>query len=90
MIKMEGMMIIIFMCSFLLLVIALKSKSTFILNLVFRCLVGSACIILGNYGFEYYQIPLQIGLNPITLLTCTILGFPGLVLVFAINFYLCL
>lgn len=86
--KIEGMIIIVLMCGFLLLIMALKAKSKLLLNLLFRGLVGAVCIILANYGFEFYHIPLQIGLNPLTLLTCIILGFPGLILVFAVNFYL--
>lgn len=88
--KSEGMTVIVTMCIFVLFIIILKTKSRLMVNLIFRGLVGTVCIILCNYACESYQIPLQIELNPVTVLTCTILGFPGFILLFGIHFYLLL
>lgn len=84
--KIQGSIIIIIMCGFILLLMAIKVKSEILLNGVFRGLYSSAIIIVSNYFFQTGVIPMEIGLNPITLLTCIMLGFPGLILLFGINF----
>lgn len=83
----EGMMIIISMCGIVLLFIAIKAKSHIILNLLYRGLAGSLAITVMNYLFQFFDFPLQIGLNPITFLTCTFLGFPGFLALLGIVFY---
>ena len=88
--KIQGMIIIILMCGFILLILAMKTRSHLLLNFLLRGLYGSVVIILTNYLFDSMGISLEIGLNPITLLTCMILGFPGLLLVFGINFFMLL
>ena len=88
--KIQGMIIIIFMCGFLLLLMAVKTRSAFLLNIIFRGLTGSVLIIIGNYIFQILEISVQIGLNPLTFLTCSFLGFPGVALIFAVSFFLIL
>ena len=88
--KLQGMIIIISMCGIILLLMAIKSKSELLLTGIFRGLLGSVAIVLGNYIFQVWELPLQIGMNPVTVLTCIFLGFPGLVLVFALSFLIIL
>ena len=84
--KIQGTIIIISMCAFILLLMAIKVRSQLLLDGVFRGLYSCTIILLSNYFFQMKDISLQIGLNPITILTCIILGFPGLVLLFCISF----
>lgn len=86
--KIQGMILIISMCGFLLLVMAVKAKSQVLLNSLFRGLCSMASIILINFILQNRGLDIQIGLNPLTFLTCTILGFPGFILVLAVHFFL--
>ena len=88
--KLQGMIIIISMCGIILLLMAIKSKSELLLTGIFRGLLGSIAIVLANYLFQSGEFSLQIGMNPITILTCIFLGFPGLILVFAVSFLIIL
>lgn len=88
--KIQGMILIISMCGFLLLVMAVKAKSLVLLNSLFRGLCSMASIILINFILQNRGLDIQIGLNPLTFLTCTILGFPGFILVLAVHFFLLL
>ena len=88
--KIQGMILIISMCGFLLLVMAVKAKSHVLLNSLFRGLCSMASIILINFILQNRGLDIQIGLNPLTFLTCTILGFPGFILVLAVHFFLLL
>ncbi len=88
--KIQGMILIVSMCGFLLFIMAVKAKSQILLNGLFRGLCASAAIILINYILQMKGEELQIGLNPITFLTCTILGFPGFILVLGLHLILLL
>jgi inhibitor of the pro-sigma K processing machinery len=49
--------------------------------------MGSVGIYFLNYLFTLKNISLAVGINPATVLTSGILGFPGLVVLYGINLF---
>lgn len=72
--------------SFVIVIAVLKSRA----NMVFRFLVQGAVGAVMIYGvneiLRLQSIPSIIALNPLTFLTVGSLGFPGVVLLFLIQF----
>ena len=58
-----------------------------ILNFLIRSISGSLLIWVMNYYIEMQGYSFVIGLNPGTVLTSGILGFPGVILLFGIKIY---
>lgn len=82
----SGIMIVA-ACVFVLLIGAFRRKSEWIVNFIFRAVTGTVAIFFMN-GFLVSQgISIAIGINPITVLTSGILGFPGLIMLYGINLY---
>lgn len=78
---------IIGVCCFVLLLIAIKSKSYLILNFVFRSVTGTLLLFLINKAMEMEGISLSVSLNAATVLTSGFLGFPGVILLYGIKIY---
>lgn len=57
---------------------ALWGPLRFLLRLVWRLVLGGACLVLLNLGTQ--GLGWGIGINPLSLLTAGLLGLPGLVL----------
>ena len=72
-------------CALVLLIVLLKRKMQFLLEFMLRGGVGAVLILWGNSILEGQGIMLSVGLNFWTLLTCAMLGIPGLGLLFAIS-----
>lgn len=83
----QGALMIIGVCCFVLLLIAVKSKSHLILNFVFRSVTGTLLLFLLNRGMEMMDISLSVNLNMATVLTSGFLGFPGVILLYGIKIY---
>lgn len=82
-----GGIVIVVACVFVLLIGAFRRKKEWIINFVFRTVTGTVAIFFVN-GFLVSQgIGIAIGINPITVLTSGILGFPGLIMLYGINLY---
>ncbi len=82
-----GGIMIVAACIFVLLIGAFRRKKEWIINFVFRTVTGTVAIFFVN-GFLVSQgIAIAIGINPITILTSGILGFPGLIMLYSINLY---
>lgn len=74
-------------CVFVLLIGAFRRKNEWIVNFIFRAVTGTVAIFFAN-GFLVSQgISIAIGINPITVLTSGVLGFPGLIMLYGINLY---
>lgn len=73
-----------------LLIGMLKNRAEWIINLALRGISG----MLGIYFLNLFlagRVPgIEIGYNLITFLTSAILGFPGVAMLYGINFYLIL
>ena len=69
-----------------LLIGVLKYKSGIVLKVIVQMILGGVSIYFVNYVLVQKGIPTIIAINPLTLLTSGILGFPGVFLLFAIHF----
>ncbi len=83
---MQGAGVIIIMCLAVLAIVLLRGRWYLIGELVLRFLCGAASIYVINLIMEGVAFGGEVGINPVTLLTTTILGFPGLVALYGIKF----
>ena len=83
----QGAFFIIAILGIVMLILAVKTNSNLILNFVIRSIMGSLLIFGVNQLLEYYDLAMAIGLNPGTVLTSGILGFPGVILLLGIKIY---
>ena len=58
-----------------------------IVNLFVRVVVGIALVFFVNEFMSLQEVPVQVGINPITVLTSGILGVPGVALLYGLSFY---
>ena len=78
---------IIFVCVIVLLIGAFGRKIEWIINFVLRAVMGTIGIYFLNNFLMLKDISVMVGINPMTVLTSGILGFPGLVVLYGINFF---
>lgn len=83
---MSGMMIVA-ACIFVLLIGAFRKQKEWIINFVLRAVTGTAAAFFINGFFVSKGVLIAIGINPITVITSGILGFPGLIMLYGINLY---
>ncbi|MCL2253035.1 MAG: pro-sigmaK processing inhibitor BofA family protein [Lachnospiraceae bacterium] len=74
-------------CILVLLLGALRAKIEWIINFVLRTASGALAIYLINFFLQRQEIEAEVGLGAFSLLTSGILGIPGLILLYGINFY---
>lgn len=77
----------VIICSVILLIIAFRKKSEWIINFVLRGILGTLGIYYVNIFLGMQGIACEVGINPCTVLTSAGLGFPGLILLYGIKFY---
>ena len=82
----SGMMIV-GVCVLVLLIGALRRKKEWLVNFVFRAVAGTVAVFFLNGFLVSRGLAIAIGINPITVLTSGILGFPGLLMLYGINLY---
>ena len=58
-----------------------------IVNFFVRVVVGKALVFFVKEFVSLQGVPVQVGINPITVLTSGILGVPGVALLYGISFY---
>ncbi len=80
-------LIIILSCIGILLVCAVRYQIEWLLNLVMRSVLGAIAIYFMNMVLATAGISLGVGINAVTVLTCGILGFPGLLALYGIGIY---
>lgn len=85
--KYTGALLIVAVCVLVLLMGAFKTKMEWIINFILRSVSGAAGIYFINLFLQNQNIGTGIGINVINLLTSGFLGFPGLILLYGINFY---
>ena len=84
----EGTAIVaVIICAVLLLVVAIRRKSEFIINFVLRGILGTITIYLVNQALLWQNLSCLVGINPYTVLTSATLGFPGVILLYGIQVY---
>ncbi len=74
-------------CVIVLFMGVLKRKMEWLLNVLMRSILGTIAIYFVNNALEGAGIFLGVGINPLTVLTSGILGFPGLAAIYGIGLY---
>ena len=90
---MDNQMGAFFIIGILILVLmigALKNRGEWIVNFVLRGVLGMMSIYFVNLLLAGSMPGMKLGYNPITFLTSGILGFPGVAMLYGINFYMLL
>lgn len=64
-----------------------ERRSGFMAGFVIRAVVGCAMIFFINQFLEMKGISIQVGMNPVTVLTSGVLGAPGVALLYGVLFY---
>lgn len=82
-----GMAAIVLVCVIVLLIGAFGRRIEWLINFVLRAVMGTIGIYFLNSFLLARQISIAVGINPVTVLTSGILGFPGLIVLYGINFF---
>lgn len=85
-----GIFFIVGILAVVLLIGALRSRAEWIINFLLRGISGMLMIYFVNFFLEKYMPEMGIGYNLATFLTSAILGFPGVAVLYGINFYMLL
>ncbi len=83
--KFLGFIIILAVLLAVLLIGALRQRAEWMLTFLFRMATGTVMIYFINMAIVSYNMEFAIGINPLTVLTSGILGFPGVLLLYGIN-----
>ena len=85
--NMLGMTAVLVVLGAVLIMGVLKRKMEWLLNIFMRSILGTIAMYFINNWLVSAGIHLGVGINPITVLTSGILGFPGLAAIYGIGFY---
>ena len=83
--KFIGFLIMVAALAAILLIGALKKRAEWLLTFLFRGIIGTVMIYFINLLIVSNNMGFEIGINPVTVLTTGILGFPGVLLLYGIN-----
>lgn len=83
----ENVMPILLVCCLIFFLLFLRPKHHVLLKGIMKIVLGFILIVGANLLCQNIGLQVQIGINPLTLLTSTILGIPGVVGLFVL-FYL--
>ena len=87
--KQTGSLLIMGICVVVLLALAWRRQLDWLINLLLRGVLGAVAIYFINLAFSGQGYPALVGINPVTVLTCSVLGFPGLAVLYGLQiFYL--
>ena len=85
--KFIGFIIMLSALAVVLLIGALKKRAEWLLTFLFRGVVGTVMIYFINLAIVSNNMGFEIGINPVTVLTTGILGFPGLLALYGFGIY---
>lgn len=85
--KYVGIILIVAACASVLLIGAMRRKSEWLLNFILRGVLGTIAIYFINTALVSAGIDLGVGINPVTVLTSGILGFPGVLALYGLGIY---
>lgn len=85
--KFGGIAAILAVCALVLIIGAMGRKIEWLINFVLRAVMGTIGIYFLNGLLMAQNISAVVGINPMTFLTSGILGFPGLIVLYGINFF---
>ncbi len=81
------MLLIVLSCIGVLLIGAIRKRTEWLLNMVMRSILGTLAIYFVNLVLCGWGISVGVGINAVTVLTSGILGFPGVLALYAIGIY---
>ena len=81
------MLALVAVCAVVLFMGVIKRRSEWLLNILMRSILGTIAIYFVNGALADAGINLGVGINPVTVLTSGILGFPGLLAIYGIGVY---
>ena len=82
-----GMAALVAICAIVLLMGIVKRKMEWLLNVLMRSILGTIAIYFVNGALASAGITVNVGINPVTVLTSGIVGFPGLVAIYGVGIY---
>jgi inhibitor of the pro-sigma K processing machinery len=82
-----GMAAIVGVCALVLVIGVLGKRAQWLVNFVLRAVMGTVGIYFLNYLLAMQNISLAVGINPVTVLTSGILGFPGIAVLYGIDLF---
>lgn len=82
-----NIIIIIAVCIFVLLIGVMKNKMEWLLNILIRTIFSLIGIYFLNILMTSLGVSAIVGINSYTALTCGILGFPGVAVLYGFVFY---
>ena len=85
-----GIFYIVAILAIVLFIGVFKNRAEWIINLILRGISGMLMIYFLNFLFEKEYPAMEMGYNLVTFLTSAILGFPGVAMLYGINFYMIL
>lgn len=85
-----GIILIVAALAVVLVIGTMKSRAEWIINFMLRGVLGMMSIYFVNFLFADMLPGMRVGYNLITFLTSGILGFPGIAMLYGINFYMLL
>lgn len=83
----SGMLALVAVCAVVLFMGVIKRRYEWLLNILMRSILGTIAIYFVNGALAGAGINLGVGINPVTVLTSGILGFPGLLAIYGIGVY---
>ncbi len=85
--NLTGIVMAAAVCGVILVMVAVKTKTEWLLNVCVRGVLGTIAIFFINSFLEKQGIDAGVGINALTVLTSAILGFPGVAALYGIGFY---
>ncbi len=85
-----GIFYIVAILAIVLFIGVFKNRAEWIINLILRGISGMLMIYFLNFLFEKQYPAMEMGYNLVTFLTSAILGFPGVAMLYGLNFYMIL
>lgn len=85
--KYVGAIMLVAVCASVLLIGAMRRKSEWLLNFILRGVLGTIAIYFINTALGSAGLALGVGINPVTVLTSGILGFPGVLALYGLGIY---
>ena len=78
---------VVAVCLLVVLFGAMRKIMEWLLNVIMRSILGIIAMYFINQALAEAGLFLGVGINPVTVLTSGILGFPGLMALYAIGLY---
>ena len=60
----------------------------FVLGVGLRAVIGILLILGMNMVLNQFQVPLLVGVNPLSILVTSLLGIPGVLLLYGVQYFL--